>query len=207
MSIYTHDVALEGAYVASAVGRYAHRQATRTKVSCSSERYGGDDRIRTYGTRYQKPLPYHLATPQLWRRIYPSPRVGARAKSDIFCSFINKNCCTCSRAGNSPRRPARDPPHKLFGGAESPLPRLRPPPRSGRALSGFRAPLRHFTCSIRQFRATGFDIASPPWHQKNRRSFADPSRDWIFHLCRPRLPLRPAARQVVTSTIMQGESP
>ena len=91
--------------------------------------------------------------------------------------------------------------------ADPPETRLRPPPRCGPARSGFRAPLRHFTCSIRQFRATGFDIASPPWHQKNRRSFADPTRGWIFHLCRPRLPLRPAARQVVTSTIMQGESP
>ena len=26
--------------------------------------YGWGGRIRTYGTRYQKPLPYHLATPQ-----------------------------------------------------------------------------------------------------------------------------------------------
>tara|TARA_B100002019_G_scaffold26733_1_gene20743 strand:- start:1126 stop:1281 length:156 start_codon:yes stop_codon:yes gene_type:complete len=25
---------------------------------------GWGGRIRTYGTRYQKPLPYHLATPQ-----------------------------------------------------------------------------------------------------------------------------------------------
>ena len=27
---------------------------------------GWGGRIRTYGTRYQKPLPYHLATPQRW---------------------------------------------------------------------------------------------------------------------------------------------
>ena len=29
------------------------------------ERFGWGGRIRTYGTRYQKPTPYHLATPQL----------------------------------------------------------------------------------------------------------------------------------------------
>lgn len=28
--------------------------------------FGWGGRIRTYGTRYQKPMPYHLATPQLW---------------------------------------------------------------------------------------------------------------------------------------------
>ena len=28
------------------------------------EVFGWGGRIRTYGTRYQKPLPYHLATPQ-----------------------------------------------------------------------------------------------------------------------------------------------
>jgi hypothetical protein len=28
------------------------------------ERVGWGGRIRTYGTRYQKPMPYHLATPQ-----------------------------------------------------------------------------------------------------------------------------------------------
>lgn len=28
---------------------------------------GWGGRIRTYDTRYQKPLPYHLATPQLWQ--------------------------------------------------------------------------------------------------------------------------------------------
>ena len=26
--------------------------------------FGWGGRIRTYGTRYQKPMPYHLATPQ-----------------------------------------------------------------------------------------------------------------------------------------------
>ena len=28
---------------------------------------GWGGRIRTYGTRYQKALPYRLATPQLWK--------------------------------------------------------------------------------------------------------------------------------------------
>jgi hypothetical protein len=28
------------------------------------ENIGWGGRIRTYGTRYQKPMPYHLATPQ-----------------------------------------------------------------------------------------------------------------------------------------------
>lgn len=31
---------------------------------------GWDGRIRTYGTLYQKQLPYHLATSQQWRDIY-----------------------------------------------------------------------------------------------------------------------------------------
>ena len=30
------------------------------------EKGGWGGRIRTYGTRYQKALPYRLATPQLW---------------------------------------------------------------------------------------------------------------------------------------------
>ena len=31
---------------------------------------GWDGRIRTYGTLYQKQLPYHLATSQQWRDVY-----------------------------------------------------------------------------------------------------------------------------------------
>ena len=31
--------------------------------------HGWGGRIRTYGTRYQKPLPYHLATPQRWSAV------------------------------------------------------------------------------------------------------------------------------------------
>ena len=34
---------------------------------------GWGGRIRTYGTRYQKPLPYHLATPQQCRANYSGP--------------------------------------------------------------------------------------------------------------------------------------
>ena len=31
---------------------------------------GWGGRIRTYGTLYQKQLPYRLATPQQWRDVY-----------------------------------------------------------------------------------------------------------------------------------------
>lgn len=37
----------------------------RKQLHFRKDGWGG--RIRTYGTRYQKPLPYHLATPQLLR--------------------------------------------------------------------------------------------------------------------------------------------
>ena len=42
-------------------GPSAFRAVHRFK---SRKSYGWGGRIRTYGTRYQKPLPYHLATPQ-----------------------------------------------------------------------------------------------------------------------------------------------
>lgn len=42
---------------------------------------GWGGRIRTCGTRYQKPLPYHLATPQPWRRYYCRCSGGARPQN------------------------------------------------------------------------------------------------------------------------------
>ena len=36
----------------------------RSDAGQKGEEPGWGGRIRTYGTRYQKPLPYHLATPQ-----------------------------------------------------------------------------------------------------------------------------------------------
>ncbi len=38
---------------------------------------GWGGRIRTYDTRYQKPLPYHLATPQQAGVTYAEPRLGS----------------------------------------------------------------------------------------------------------------------------------
>ena len=41
------------------------QEKENTRTSQVPYLYGWGGRIRTYGTRYQKPLPYHLATPQL----------------------------------------------------------------------------------------------------------------------------------------------
>ncbi len=43
-----------------------------------SGRTGWGGRIRTCGTRYQKPLPYHLATPQPCGATYAAPQMGSR---------------------------------------------------------------------------------------------------------------------------------
>ena len=47
-------------------------------VSRFMEVYGWGGRIRTYDTRYQKPMPYRLATPQLCRASYARYGAGSR---------------------------------------------------------------------------------------------------------------------------------
>ena len=50
------------------------RIATPAAAGFHSAGWGG--RIRTYGTRYQKPLPYHLATPQNSNAATRKPELG-----------------------------------------------------------------------------------------------------------------------------------
>ena len=65
---------------------------------CPGTGWGG--RIRTYGTRYQKPLPYHLATPQLPRCLPKrlAPRKRAQGKN---CAARNGSRAAAVRQGES----------------------------------------------------------------------------------------------------------
>ena len=60
---------------------------------------GWGGRIRTYDTRYQKPMPYHLATPQLCGGFYPSMRGAA---SLFFVQFGNNSSCVSCKAESPP---------------------------------------------------------------------------------------------------------
>ena len=92
--------------------RSRHQPGTFSANIISGD-FGWGGRIRTYGTRYQKPMPYHLATPQLWRRIYPSCLAGARAKPAFFSQLCHLARC-CGAHGPRPpqtlcERPRRPP--------------------------------------------------------------------------------------------------
>ena len=57
---------------------------------------GWGGRIRTYDTRYQKPMPYHLATPQSQTRRNVAANAGAikpeQNRIPIICPFIPGQC-------------------------------------------------------------------------------------------------------------------
>lgn len=53
-----------------------------------SEKSGWGGRIRTYGARYQKPVPYHLATPQLCGGIYLERLGGARPEMSFLAKKL-----------------------------------------------------------------------------------------------------------------------
>jgi hypothetical protein len=52
------------------------------------ETFGWGGRIRTYGTRYQKALPYRLATPQLLAGVRCSTALIKKKKQSISGLFI-----------------------------------------------------------------------------------------------------------------------
>ena len=71
-------------------------QAGRAAGSWWSEKNGWGGRIRTYDTRYQKPMPYHLATPQSqsWRNVATNAGVIKPEQNpiSIICLFARGRC-------------------------------------------------------------------------------------------------------------------